>query len=213
MTDSSVTITGLEHPSACGKVDVIDAMNRRHRVQIRMEPQNALVRDVFRVCRFALRDSEKAGEGLLVGWWETMKWLRARETCYNDVEWTALVVILFSMAVSFIDGEQTRTPVKQTRRKKGLLRSSSGSYVDLESWEAMLDQESGSFGVVAPWMTGSSWGWVVEQDAEEDLDGRQGKKPSKSEQPAPGRSTFRQNSFLIRCAALAREFFRKSAGL
>ncbi|OJJ34252.1 hypothetical protein ASPWEDRAFT_113076 [Aspergillus wentii DTO 134E9] len=212
MMDSSVTITGIDHPSIDGKVDVIDTMRRRHRFQIGMEPDNELVRKIFRVCKFALRDSEKAGDGILVGWWETMKWLRSREANENDLEWTAMIVILFAMAVPFIDGEQTRTPVKQTRRKKGLLRSSSGSYVDLESWKAMLDQESGSAGVVAPWMTSSSWGWVVEQDAEEDLDGRQGKRFSRIEQPDSSRSTFRKNSYLLRCAALAREFLQSPQG-
>ncbi|CEL07744.1 Putative 20S cyclosome subunit (APC1/BimE) [Aspergillus calidoustus] len=213
MADSSITMTGLDHPASNGKFDIIDSMGRRHKIQVRMEPANALVRKIFRVLRFALPDADKACDGLLIGWWETMKWLQERETGENDLEWTALVIVLFAMAIPFIDSDQTRHAPRQTRRKRGLLRSSSGSYVDTESWEAMLDQESGSAGVVAPWMNTASWGWVVEQDAEdESIVVGQGKKTSKTEHLPSSRSTCRKNTYLIRCAALTREYLQSPRG-
>ncbi|RMJ21408.1 negative regulator of mitosis [Aspergillus sp. HF37] len=207
MTDSSLTMVGLDHHSSHGKFDVIDSKNRRHKLQIRMDPSNALVKSVLGVCRFVLRDTEKAGDGILVAWWEVMKWLRTREAIENDLEWTAMVIVLFSMAIPFIASEQVQLG-SQTRRKKGLLRSSSGSHVDLENWESMLDQESGSAGVVAPWMMNSSWGWIVEQDAVENSDGC-GKSAT---EPTSSRSTFRQNSYLRGCASLAREFLQSPYG-
>lgn len=215
MTDSSVTVTGLDHPSVRGRIDVIDDMKRKHSLQIQMEPSNEVVRRIIRVCRFVLRDTEKAGEGILVGWWKVMKWLRARETNENDLEWTAMVVVLFSMAIPFISGHTPQTPVK-TRRRRGLPRSSSGSYADLESWEAMLDQESGSAGVVAPWMNNSAWGWIVEQDAEEEDHSSapltRGRRTSTMDQLNSSRTTFRKNSYLLRCAALTREFLQTPQG-
>lgn len=215
MTDSSLTVTGLDHASVHGRIDVVDEMNRKHSLQMQMQPTNEVVRSVIRVTRFVLRDTEKAGEGILVGWWEVMKWLRARETNENDLEWTAMVIVLFSMAIPFIGNDQAHTPVKQ-RRKRGLPRSSSGSYVDLECWEAMLDQESGSAGVIAPWMNNGVWGWIVEQDAEEDNSSnspQRGKRASAvTDQLNSSRSTFRKNSYLLRCAALAREFLQSPQG-
>lgn len=208
LTDSSPTMVGLDHLSSHGKFDVIDSKDRRLKLQVQMEPINALVKNMLRVCKFVLRDSENAGDGMLVGWWEVMKWLRARETTENDLEWTAMIIVLFAMAIPFIVSEQTQ-PAKPVRRKKGFLRSSSGSYVDLESWEAMLDQESGSAGVVAPWMMNSSWGWIVEQDAVENNNTR-GKSAPK--EPMSSRSTFRQNSYLRRCASLTREFLHSPHG-
>lgn len=222
MTDSSLTVTGLDHASAHGRIDVVDDSQRKHSLQVQMQPSNEVVKNIIRVCRFALRDTEKAGEGILVAWWEVMKWLRGREANENDLEWTAMVIVLFSMAIPFIENEQAQTPVKQ-RRKRGLPRSSSGSYVDLECWEAMLDQESGSAGVVAPWMNNNAWGWIVEQDAEEEASNsnksssssRRGKRSSTSTSTDllnASRTTFRKNSYLLRCAALTREFLQSPQG-
>ncbi|KAK1146660.1 Anaphase-promoting complex subunit 1 [Aspergillus melleus] len=212
MTDSSIAISRIDHPSTQGKVDLIDSLGRRHKLQIKMEPCNEFVKAIFKVFRFILPDSEKAGEGILTAWWETVKWLRGREITESDIEWTGLVIVIFSMAVPFIENDPAQMPAKPVRRKKGLLRSSSGSYVDLESWESMLDQESSYAGVVAPWMTNSSWGWIVEQDAEEDQCANSGKKTSKSEQQGTSRSTYRKNTYLLRCAALTRQFLQTPEG-
>ncbi|KAL4977271.1 hypothetical protein BDW66DRAFT_150362 [Aspergillus desertorum] len=214
MTASSMTITGLDHPAVDGKFDVVDSVKRRHKLQIRMEPTNALVQQAFNVCRFALSGyfPDKVADGLLMGWWETMKWLQERETGENDVEWTALVITLFAQAIPFIEGDQSGATIRQNRRRRGLLRSSSGSYMDTESWETMLDQESGFAGVVPPWMNTACWGWIVEQDAEDESTASHGRKPHK-EPPSSSRSTCRRNTYLLRCAALTREFLRTPRGI
>ncbi|KAI9374651.1 negative regulator of mitosis [Aspergillus egyptiacus] len=211
MTDS-VTIAALDHPGLDGKFDVIDSRNRRHKLQIRMEPTNCLVKKVFSVLRFALPEQDKAGSGLLTGWWETIRWLQERCVDENDLEWTALVIVLFAMAIPFIAGEKSPSSTRRTRKKKSLLRSSSGSYVDTESWEAMLDQESGSAGVVAPWMNTTSWGWIIEQDTEDENTASHGKKLSEAGLLPSTRSSCRKNTYLLRCAALAREFLQTPRG-
>ncbi|KAJ5819722.1 hypothetical protein N7474_005313 [Penicillium riverlandense] len=212
LADPGVVFIELDHDCSRGKIDLVDSDRQRHRLQVQMEPRNDLVKKILRVCKFVLRDSEKAGDGMLVAWWEVYKWLQGREEITNDLEWTAMVVVLFSLAIPFIVHAQPQTPAKRTRRKKGLLRSSSGSYVDLESWEAMLDLESGSSGVVAPWMMDSSWGWIVEQDAIEDLAARDASRTPKAEQPNASRSTYRHNSYLLRCISLSREFLQSPRG-
>ncbi|OQD77138.1 hypothetical protein PENDEC_c003G03396 [Penicillium decumbens] len=212
MADPDLVFSAFDHGCSRGKIDLVDTEKQRHRIQIRMEPRNDLVKKVLKVCRFVLRDVEKAGDGILVAWWEVMKWLKEKEDIENDIEWTAMVMVLFSLAVPFTKQPPPQTPARQTRRKRGLLRSSSGTYVDLESWEAMLDLESGPSGVTAPWMMDSSWGWIVEQDAIEDLAARDASRTPKGEQPNASRSTYRHNSYLTRCISLAREFLQSPQG-
>lgn len=212
MADPNLIFESFDHGCTKGKIDLVDTENQRHRLQILMEPRNDLVKRVLRACKFVLRESEKAGDGLLVAWWEVIKWLRGKEEIENDLEFTALVVVLFSLAIPFIKQPPPQTPAKRTRRKKGLLRSSSGGYVDLESWESMLDLESGACGSTAPWMAGSAWGWIVEQDAIEELATRDVQRTPKIDQPAASRSTYRHNSYLTRCASLSREFLQSPQG-
>lgn len=212
MADPDLVFNAFDHSCSRGKVDLIDTEKQRHRLQIRMEPRNELVKKILKVCKFVLRDTEKAGDGMMVTWWEVIKWLQGREEVENDIEWTAMVIVLFTLAVPFIKKPPPQTPARRTRRKKGLLRSSSGSYVDLESWEAMLDLESGSAGVVAPWMNSSAWGWIVEQDAIADLAAREATRTPKNEQPNASRSTYRHNSYLLRCMSLSREFLQSPLG-
>ncbi|CAI7678759.1 unnamed protein product [Penicillium pancosmium] len=212
MADPNLVFESFDHGCSKGKIDLVDTENKRHRLQILMEPRNDLVKRVLRVCKFVLRESEKAGDGMLVAWWEVMKWLRGKEEIENDLEYTALVVVLFSLAVPFIKQPPPQTPAKRTRRKKGLLRSSSGGYVDLESWETMLDLESGACGSTAPWMAGSAWGWIVEQDAIEDLATRDVQRTPKMDQPAASRSIYRHNTYVTRCTSLCREFLQTPQG-
>lgn len=212
MADPDLVFSSFDHHCSRGKFDLVDTSKERHRLQIRMTPRNDLVKKILMVCKFVLRDAPKAGDGLLVAWWEVVRWLQGKEEVEQDIEWTAMVVVLFSLAVPFIQQPQVQTPAKRTRRKKGLLRSSSGTYVDLESWEAMLDSESGSAGVAAPWMTSGSWGWILEQDAIEDLAGRDASRQPKNADFHPSRSTYRQNSYLTRCASLSREFIQSPQG-
>lgn len=214
ISDSSITMVGFDHPAAGGKFDMVDSANRRHKIQVRLEPTNDLVRKALNVCRFALSGyfPDRVADGLLMGWWKTVQWLQERESGEINLEWTALVISLFAQAVPFIEANQAGNTARQSRRKRGLLRSSSGSYVDTESWESMLDQESGSAGVVPPWMNTASWAWIVEQDAEDEWTASRGRRPAKADQPSSNRSTCRQNTYLTRCAALTREFLQTPRG-
>ena len=208
ITDSSFTFITFDHPSLRGNFDVVDTQQKRHRLQIQMEPTNELVMNVLKVCRFVLRDSEKTGDSIQVAWWESMQWLCAMGID-NDLEWTATVMMLFTIALPYLSLEQPTSPVR-TRRKTGFLRSSSGSYADSGNWETLLEQESGSACVVPPWMMSSAWSWIVEQDAAE---GQQDGLSGAACQQDQAWSTFRKNSFLTRCTALAREFLQSPQGM
>lgn len=75
-----------------------------------------------------------------------MSWLRSQPDHELDMEWTAFVIVVFSLAVGFIEDRRSETTSRQ-KRKGGLLRSSSGANTNLESWEAMLTEERSMFGV------------------------------------------------------------------
>lgn len=218
LIDLPLSLVGLDNPSVKGRVDAVDSQGRRHRLQIHMEPRNALVRRAIAICRFVLRDLGKAGEGMLAGWWQILRWLRPRNYTGYDLEWTAMVVLLFTMAVNFIPINETKTPAERTRRRRALPRSSSGSYVDLENWDAMLDQEAGSSGFAPSWMTNPSWSWIMQtESANESDDAARPKRSTKTDQrsildPSTSRLAHRKNSYIIHCAALAREFLRDPLG-
>lgn len=213
-SNQTFNLIGLCHSTSRGRVDAIDSEERKHRIQIQMEPHNPLVKKILAVCKFVLRNSPKAGDGILVGWWEVLKWLKMRDEEGDDMEWTALVVILFTMAVDFIEGKQKRTPAKQPRKRTALLRSSSGSHVDLESWDRMLDLEAGTSGVSSPWMMNAAWGWIVEEDLNAaDETALPASKPRMNQQVTSNSQTGgRKNSSLTRCATLAREFLQTPQG-
>ncbi|KAI2001706.1 Anaphase-promoting complex subunit 1 [Ophidiomyces ophidiicola] len=207
LDSSSFNLCALDHPSHRGKVDIVDDQNRKHRLQVQMEPRNVLVKRILNVCRFVLRQCEKGGDGILVTWWETLRWLRSRNENCNNLEWTALVVTLFSMAVYFIEGDFSITGAKPKRKRGALLRSSSG-FVDFENWDTMLEQEAGSSGISPSWMMTPSWGWI--REGEDHVEVAQANHPSNAS--LLYQSVSKKNQYIIRCASLARQFILSPQG-
>lgn len=201
--DPNLKLVAFGRSSSRGQVDVIDSQKRCHRIEVQLQPRNPLVKKALAVCRFALRESLRAADGLYTAWWEVVRWLSSRGSDENDLEWTAFVVVIFTMAVGFIDSAQSRPAAKKQRRKGGILRSSSGSHIDQESWDSMTEKIAGSSGVTASWMMNSSWTWATGKD---DNAG----KPFLAEQQSPNDQS--KNSYLLRCVSLARDFFDSPQG-
>ncbi|EDN03409.1 predicted protein [Histoplasma mississippiense (nom. inval.)] len=112
------------------------------------------------------------------------------------------------MEVYLLEGNRSKAPTRPKRRKAEFLRSSSGSSVDLDNWDSMLDQETGSRGVTSAWMTGSAWGWISEGDLKtmEEVswaDHRSGPETA---------ANSRKNPYILRCVALSREFLASPQG-
>ena len=200
--DPSFAFVGVEHPSLHGYFDIVDDQQKFHRLQMQLEPSNELLRKVLKVCRFVLRDTERTADSISVVWWDVMQWLHSKVMDDGlDLEWTATVVMLFTMAVPYLNSRIQGIPVR-ARKRHGFLRSNSGSWVDPGNWEALFEWETGSTGVIPSWMTNSAWSWIVDRDAAE---GPEDGLPGELDQAW---STFRKNTFLIRCAGLAREFIQ-----
>ncbi|CRG83550.1 hypothetical protein PISL3812_00903 [Talaromyces islandicus] len=208
INDQDLKLVGVGHSSSRGKVDLFDSENRRHHIVIQLQPKNPLVKKALDVCRFVLRDSLRAADGLYTAWLEVLRWLYFKQSEENDLEWTAFVVVLFTMAVGFIGSHSSRTPsAGKQRRKKGLLRSSSGSHVDQESWESMVKSMAGSSGVTSSWMMSSSWSWVSNTNRDDSDE-----SPPMEQQPFTKQADQLRNSYVIRCVDFAREFFESPQG-
>jgi anaphase-promoting complex subunit 1 len=199
------------HSSNNGKITVIDDSSQKHRLQIQLEPRNPLVKKALATCKFVLRDSNKPGGFIHVCWCEVMKWLRMREDNQDDgAEWTALVVTLFSMAVPFTQESSQRKPVPKKRRG-AFLRVSSSSSADLEDWEAMLDRDAGSSGTLPSWTTNPAWGWIPEQETHSMSEPTEGLRLKGVFTPTT-QPNIRENSYILRCATLARDFLQSPPG-
>lgn len=217
ISDMSKNFNALQNPSTAGTVDIVDDEFKRHKIQIQLEPTNKSVKNILNVCNFILRGASQVGESFVVGWCNILKWLRTKPEMALDLEWTAMVVLLFTLAVPFIKDRQTRTPVKQSRRKTGLLRSSSGSVADLGSWEMMLEQEAAAGGTCSSWMSGGGWGWTTDQGGS--LQVGQASPPLKTRGVRSSAATLtrlpttgRKNTYVLRCASLARDFIQSPVG-
>ncbi|MCJ1454677.1 Anaphase-promoting complex subunit 1 [Mycoblastus sanguinarius] len=207
-------LVALQNGSSQGRVDVVDSDGIKHRLQIQLRPRNPLIRKVIRVAESVLPASEADGEAILRGWWDVMSWLQARPEEETDIEWTAMVVVLFSMGVAFVEDLRTETITRQKKRKGGLLRSSSGANTDLESWEAMLSQEGGSSSTSPTWMRTGAWEWTAKEKI---LPAGSLSKRSRSSSsvthsataavPVPGKSPY-----LIYCISIARDFIKSPVG-
>ncbi|KAH0537267.1 hypothetical protein FGG08_005929 [Glutinoglossum americanum] len=187
-----------------GKVTIADEDGKRHRLHIQMKPRNKLVGKILDVCRWVLPGNERGGEGVFVGWWQACRWLQRRGFTGTDGEWTALIVVIWSMAVGFIDGNATLIPGKQKRQKSGLLRSTSGGNIDLRGWKLMLGGGNRHAGSSPEWARGHGWIW-----------GRDGGDKGSQHRPElpPEHSPLdmnKKNALLVNCMVLASEFLSQT---
>ena len=199
---------GLRQGGGGGVAVVIDAEGTKHRVKIQLQPRNQLLRTMIILCDSILPVTDGNKEPTLNEWWKAMTWLSAKEDVDGDREWTAFVIVLFSIAAGFVEDRRAEATTRQRKRKAGLLRSSSGANTNMESWEAMLIEESGTPRSTPGWMHGEAWAWTTQQ-AKVSAPAQAGvsrkvriSRPSSAPTlPSPKKSTY-----LIDCMSLARDF-------
>ena len=217
LSEGPRAFVALQHADNNGRVDVIDNVGRRHRIEIQLRPHNPYVRKMIRVSESVLPHSDGDREPILRVWWDVMSWLPSRLDEGNDMEWTALIVVLFCMAVTFTEENHDETTPRQKKRKSGLLRSSSGANTDLESWETMLNQES-QFLTSPPWMQDAAWSWTMNRENIQSTLQSSQSKPSTISRPIATPTTTmppiqKKSLHLFECLSLARDFSKTSFGL
>ena len=208
LSEGPQALVSLGHGGNRETVDLVDAGGSRHRVRVQLQPRNPFVRTIVKLCDSMLPLTDHGRESFLSEWWNAMVWLSVRPDLEGDAEWTAFVVVLFSIAAGFIGERRTGTMTGTKKRKSGLLRSSSGANTNMESWEAMLVEESSASRSVPVWMQGEAWSWVLTQakvsmPAEAGLSG---KSRSSRTYIAPTLPSRKKSPFLVHCVSLAHEF-------
>ncbi|KAI4155192.1 MAG: hypothetical protein LQ341_000225 [Variospora aurantia] len=209
LSQSAQALSALFQVDGQSKIDVADGEGVRHRVHIQLQPGNPLVRKIISTCDAVMPLSGEQREMILSAWWAVTSWLRNRPDLEHDREWTALVVVLFSIPAGSIQKWHSEAASRPRRRKTGLLRSSSGANTDLSSWEAMLDQEAGHLSPSPSWMRDAAWQWVTRQHTSVETQ-RASPTPLQSSHstgifragtiPRPKKSAY-----IPRCGTLARE--------
>ena len=210
-------LTGLQHSGIGGQIDLVGHENFKHRLEIQLKPRSPLVRKIIKVCDSVLPGSESGQESVLRGWWAVTSWLRVRSEDEVDLEWTAVLVVLFSMAVNFIGDRQMQTPVRNRRRKGGLLRSSSGANVDTDSWKAMQTEEAGLPSSTSSWIQDVAWSWTAEHAHSITQTSPQTGRPSRPSRTSTASATSvttmdKKHPHLIHCVSLAQDFIKSPAG-
>jgi len=204
-----IQLASLEQSGPRGQVVMVDQSQQHHTVQLRLEPRDPLVREILHVCEFVL--SQGREENMLVAWWEISRWLRMRDPAAYS-EWTALVVMLFSLAVPFISTQESKTASTHQRRKAGLLRPGSSMTGGPTSF-VTLHYETGA-AALQPWKTTPAWSWISHKQQPSSLSptGAVTRHLRKAASATSETPAAEKKHFLVRCISWAREYMQTPGG-
>ncbi|KAL9625103.1 MAG: hypothetical protein Q9160_000832 [Pyrenula sp. 1 TL-2023] len=210
ISSASSSLTGFREATAAGQVDVVDSQGRSHRLCIQLEPKEEKVRTILETCRLIL--PLKAGDGLLITWWEVLRWLRQTAAQKPNKEWTALVVVLFCLAVPFTGSPRKQKSSDDGRKKSGSVRSGVIRSVKASSWQQAMEQEISSGFTEPAWTASPSWAWVVEEGTSRDTVIPNAMLRTKALSLTKPSFFDQDNTFILKCIELAREFLSTSTG-
>ncbi|MCJ1391678.1 Anaphase-promoting complex subunit 1 [Xylographa bjoerkii] len=218
LSGGASSLIDIEHSAGANRVDIKDDKGVRHRIELQMQPTSQLVRKLLRICEYILPCNDTELEPFTRAWWDIMSWLRSRSLETANTEWSAFVVLLFSMFAELVGDRETPSTIRQKKRKGGLLRSSSGVSIDLDNWNTMMSQEADGCGLSPAWLQSSAWAWTQSnEDHTTSTSIHQSSNITVSRTSSSQRSfqavTAAKSTFLIDCLTLARDFLRSRAGL
>ena len=207
-------LTAVRHSTGNCRLDLLDQQSTRHRLAIQLSPKDTLVISLIQVCHLVIPQEEAEQEPILRVWWDVISWLRDRSEREEDLEWTALVIVLFSLAIGLIDDHQVQSTARQKRRNTGFLRSSSGSNFDMVSWDDMLSKEGNLCRSLPVWMQSQAWEWTLEEEVSSPVSQVRHPRRSRTSTPATNSTSIlsRKSSFVLDYVNLAREFVKSSSG-
>ncbi|KAL5447910.1 hypothetical protein PMIN07_001816 [Paraphaeosphaeria minitans] len=195
-----------------GSFDVVDGEGRRHQTQIRLQPADSLVTDLFRVLRIILPNH--TGDLLLDVWWDIRKDLSKQQASLANADWLAFVATLFTLATPFID-ERTR---KHTQRGRSGLRRNTGRSKDhsedteLSAWRLMCNRQSTT--PHAKTWGSAPWQWVQYSKPASVSTSMSppSKRNSLDQLPPISKQIACKDDLLITSAELARKFNQSAMG-
>ncbi|KAL9103948.1 MAG: hypothetical protein Q9163_001054 [Psora crenata] len=201
----------LNHATCEGRVDIVDTAGIRHRIQIALQPSDPLASRMVKFCESVLPSSESDGEAILRGWWDAMRWLQTRSDKEPDLEWTAMVLLLFSMGTMFMDDASTETTPRQKERPVGSLRGGIGANVNLDSWGSIMRHQNSSSAGIPQWMRHGAWQWTGKHVTLPLPPSQRVRSPN-----TPLRSTAiplpSESPHILHCISLARDFLKSPLG-
>ncbi|TGO38049.1 hypothetical protein BHYA_0083g00280 [Botrytis hyacinthi] len=198
-------LKGLRNPKPRGLVDLVDDEGKMHQLQILMQPRSPYVAKILEVCTKVLPGAS-GGEGMLVTWWNAMRWLELESVETADAEWTSLLIVLFSMVISFSAAKQPQKKAHATRKSRtALLRSSSGGQVDVSCYETMLSRLAPYGNPMPPWLNSGGWKWLLDEQEESGVF-------ASSETESLLSTTKDNETFTKRHVTLAQTFFYSKLG-
>jgi len=201
---SKVKISQFGDTFNLNSLAISDTSGQEHRLRITLLPRKSMTARIIQLCKFIL--PAQLQDSMLVAYWEIVRWLEMQGVT-DGIESTALAVMLFILAVPFINALQNKSATPG-RKKKGVhMRSSSGPFVNATSWSAMQDAERSR--CTSAWTQSAAWNWT----SNDPTISNKPKSPSKQEVltslDVDHEST---NAFLTRCTDLTREFLQSPAG-
>ena len=202
LSDGIDRLCQLRSVPVSNQFDVYDTKKVWHRLEIDLSPNSDFVAKVLNICQLVVPSAPAERDPVWKAWYEIKMWLLAKNKGIVKLEWTALVVTIFSMFTVFLQ-DRSRSSSVRSKRKIGLLRSSSGAAIDTESFDTMITRED-SLGTNTPsWLRSSAWQWALDDlTAPAALNVEQ-------KQTTP---SIKKISFLSDCLAYAREFLTSDAG-
>lgn len=202
----------LRNLNFCDQILVIDVGNKSHRLEIQLRPRHPQIYRIIEICEAVTSALAPLQETFLRGWCDVVAWLHARPEPETEIEWIALIVLLFSLVVPYLPAQASRDMKPRKRQKGVLLRSSSGANTDLASWEIMTGCEDGSRGDTSAWIGKGAWEWI--EDYRLPTTAKSGKFSETQSKYADTLATpsSRNRDFLQHCKSLSEDFVESPSG-
>ncbi|KAH6637496.1 negative regulator of mitosis [Boeremia exigua] len=201
----------LMSPGRAGQFEVIDADERRHRIELGLAPAHDSVRESFHVLATILPNY--AGDFLLQIWWNIRKTLPNDTASILNSDWMAFVATIFTLAVPLLDDKSKKPKSRVKTQRRSLGRPSSQVRPDElieddnSAWRLMCDRQN-SFSQSKSWAS-PPWGWALHSDPAAALTSRR----TSGLHSAPISGQLRTKETLITdCVDLARQFCQTPLG-
>ncbi|CAF9911449.1 MAG: hypothetical protein GOMPHAMPRED_007409 [Gomphillus americanus] len=154
-------LCGIRTASQPYQLEIVDTKGVWHRLDYGIGPKEPFVRKLLEVCHFLVADQTTEQMAIYSLWDDVNSWYASTVANADNIEWQSFVILLFSLFALHLPHASRGGPVR-SKRKTGLLRSSSGAQIDTEDFDAMVLMED-NFGMSHPlWSYDASWYWTAE---------------------------------------------------
>ena len=208
LSEGPRSLTGLKSVTYSGHVGIRDERNVWHRIEVRLAPKREFIARAIRLCELIIPAGQREREPLLRAWWSVRRFISSMNDVIEDPEWACFVVVLFLMVPGITSDRQSQAPVR-TKRKSGLLRSSSGATIDLESFDRMMLHENRAKST-PDWLHDPSWSWINNYTHVPPTLKRSSR--TSSTMPSLSNPFSKKTTFLLDCMNFARQFSKTDAG-